>query len=82
MPGEKEMSELEILKAARAKLDDDNYWNKNAADLAAFIGCEDIAHTREATGEYARQLFRDKLDQGIADEEMLQQKMATVSMIA
>ncbi len=75
------MSELEILKAARVKLDDDDYWKKNAADLAEFIGCGDIAHHSEAIGEYARQLFRDKLDKGIADEELLQQKLAIVSML-
>jgi hypothetical protein len=75
------MSELEILKAARAKLDDDEYWNKNASDLAAFVGCADIAHESDATGEFARQLFRDRLDRGIADEEMLQQKMAIAPMI-
>jgi hypothetical protein len=76
------MSELEILKAARAKLEDDDYWNKNAADLAAFVGCGDIAHHPEATGEYARNLFRKRFDVAIAAEDMLQQKLTIVPLLA
>jgi hypothetical protein len=59
------MTNTEIYKECLKRLDDDEFWSKNAADLAEFIGCGDIAQTPEASDEVTREMFRQKFRDAI-----------------